>query len=248
VHRIDLSTGVATLLVDGNNAYQLGSTTFAPDGTLYQATALYPTQPGGSPKLQTLDPATGAVLTSVATPRFYKALAVRADGTLFGASSVNNMTSDTDDFFVIDPATGDATFQGQTGHNPIGSLAFGPVVSTGPCVPDAHTLCLNRSRFAVTAHWRKASGESDDGTGVVLTGDSGYFWFFDPANIEVIVKILDACGLAPPRYWVFAAGLTNVEVTLSVRDSQTGSIQTYVSDQGVPFLPVQDTDAFVTCP
>jgi hypothetical protein len=248
LYRVDPTTGVAALLADNNNAYQLGSTTFAPDGTLYQATALYPNQPGGSPKLQTLDPTTGAVRTSLATPRFYKALAVRDDGALFGASSVSNIASDVDDFFRIDPATGAATFLGQTGHNPIGSLAFGPSESAGPCVSDARTLCLNGGRFAVTLHWSKPSSESGDGTGVGLTDDSGYFWFFDPANIEVVVKVLDACGLPAQRYWVFAAGLTNVEATMSVRDSQTGSLRTYRNAQGAAFSPIQDTGAFATCP
>ena len=29
--------------------------------------------------------------------------------------------------------------------------------------------------------------------GVPLTSDSGYFWFFDADNIELVVKVLDAC-------------------------------------------------------
>lgn len=248
IYRIDPATAVATLVVDNNNAFQLGAITFAPDGTLYYATALYPNQPGASPKLQTLDPQTGAVLTSVATPRYYKALAVRDDGTLFGASSVNNISSDTDDFFRIDPSSGDNTFLGQTVHHPIGSLAFGAAIAPGPCVPDARTLCLNGGRFALTAHWTKTTGESGDGSGIGLTGDSGYFWFFDAANIEVVVKVLNACGLAPARYWVFAAGLTNVAATLSVRDTRTGTLRTYRNDQGTAFAPVQDTGAFATCP
>ena len=188
------------------------------------------------------------MLTSVATPRFYKAMAVRDDGALFGASSVNNMSSDTDDFFRIDPGTGDTTFLGQTLHHPIGSLAFGPAAVAGPCVHDDHTLCLNGGRFAVTARWAKPTGESGDGSGVGLTGDSGYFWFFDRANIEVVVKVLDACGLTPSQFWVFAAGLTNVEATVSVRDSRTGALRNYRNDQGTAFAPIQDTKAFATCP
>jgi len=248
LYRIDPATAVATLVVDNNNAYQLGAIAFAPDGTLFFATALYPNQPGGSPKLQTLDPETGAMLTSVATPRFYKAMAVRDDGALFGASSVNNMSSDTDDLFRIDPGTGDTTFLGQTVHHPIGSLAFGPAAVAGPCVRDAHTLCLNGGRFAVTARWTKPTGESGDGSGIGLTDDSGYFWFFDPANIEVVVKVLDGCGLTPSHFWVFAAGLTNVQATVSVRDSRTGALRDYRNDQGMAFAPIQDTNAFATCP
>ena len=84
---------------------------------------------------------------------------------------------------------------------------------------------------------------------MALTSDSGYFWFFNPANIEVVVKVLNACTQAPPRYWVFAAGLTNVEVTLQVTDTQAGgSPKTYVNPLGTPFAPIQDTGAFATCP
>jgi len=84
---------------------------------------------------------------------------------------------------------------------------------------------------------------------VTLTSDSGYFWFFNPANIEVVVKVLRACSQAAPRYWVFAAGLTNVEVTLQVTDTQAGgSPKTYLNPLNTPFQPIQDTDAFATCP
>ena len=31
--------------------------------------------------------------------------------------------------------------------------------------------------------------------GVGLTSDSGYFYFFDPANIELVIKVLNGCGL-----------------------------------------------------
>ncbi len=60
--------------------------------------------------------------------------------------------------------------------------------------------------------------------------------------------MLDACGLTPSHFWVFAAGLTNVEATVSVRDSRTGALRNHRNDQGTPFAPIQDTKAFATCP
>ena len=81
--------------------------------------------------------------------------------------------------------------------------------------------------------------------GVSLTGDSGYFWFFDAANIELVVKVLDACTLG--NFWVFAGGLTNVGVTLIVEDTQTGASKTYTNPIGTAFAPLQDTKAF-SCP
>ncbi len=118
-----------------------------------------------------------------------------------------------------------------------------------PCAPDDHTLCLNNNRFSVTAHWTKLDQTEGDGTGVKLTGDSGYFWFFDSANIEVVIKVLNACGQPAPAYWVFAAGLTNVEVDLKVLDTQTGLTFESVNPQGTPFAPIQATAAFpASCP
>ncbi len=81
-----------------------------------------------------------------------------------------------------------------------------------------------------------------------LTGDAGYFWFFSANNVEVVVKVLDACGLAPfHNFWVFAAGLTDVEVTLRVVDTVSGEVREYLNPQGTAFQPIQDTDAFATC-
>lgn len=117
-----------------------------------------------------------------------------------------------------------------------------------PCVQDNETLCLNNGRFAVTAEWTKPDGTSGHGTGIRLTGDSGYFWFFDSSNIEVVTKVLNGCTING-NYWVFAAGLTNVQVELSVVDTTTGVAYTKENPQGTAFAPIQDTAAFVSaCP
>jgi hypothetical protein len=102
-------------------------------------------------------------------------------------------------------------------------------------------------RFRVTAAWRTAAGTTCAGIPVPLTAESGYFHFFDPANPEVFVKLVDACAAPFDRFWFFAAGLTDVEVELVVEDTLTGEERRYTSPQGVAFAPIQDTDAFATC-
>ncbi|HTR01575.1 MAG TPA: plastocyanin/azurin family copper-binding protein [Thermoanaerobaculia bacterium] len=120
--------------------------------------------------------------------------------------------------------------------------------STSACVVDGHTLCLGGGRYAATAHWTRPDGTNGDGTAVRLTDDSGYFWFFDPTNIEVVSKVLNGCAL-DNAYWVFAAGLTNVAVHLTVTDLHTGAVYTRDNAQSAAFAPVQDTAAFPTsCP
>ena len=107
-------------------------------------------------------------------------------------------------------------------------------------------LCLNQGRFQVAASWRTADA-SGRAHVVQLTNDTGYLWFFDQSNVEVVVKVLDACQPFG-RFWVFAGGLTNVEVDLVVTDSMTGQTNTYHNNLNEPFAPLQDTDAFATCP
>ena len=114
-----------------------------------------------------------------------------------------------------------------------------------PEVP-VEALELTGDRFRVTADWRTALGESDQGLGIELTGDTGYFYFFSPNNVEVVVKVLDGCAIND-RFWVFAGGLTDVEVEMTVEDTLSGEIRTYRNDLGTPFEPIQDTDAFDTC-
>jgi len=60
-------------------------------------------------------------------------------------------------------------------------------------------------------------------------------------------KVLNGCGLNQ-RYWTFAGGLTDVNVILTVTDTQTGAVKIYTNPQGTAFRPIQDTGAFATCP
>jgi hypothetical protein len=117
----------------------------------------------------------------------------------------------------------------------------------GACTPNATTLCLNNGRFRVTATFATNAGQSGNGMAVPETSDTGLFWFFSANNIEMILKVVNGCALNS-RYWVFAGGLTNVAVTMTVTDTSNGTQRTYSNPQGVAFQPIQDTSAFATCP
>jgi hypothetical protein len=118
---------------------------------------------------------------------------------------------------------------------------------TAPCVADDTTLCLHAGRYKVNVQWRTHS-DSGAGHGTSLTDDSGDYWFFDPTNVELIIKAVSACVDPFNRYWVFLAGLTNVEVTVTVVDTHTGQVRTYVNPLDRTFVTVLDTNAFATCP
>ena len=127
-------------------------------------------------------------------------------------------------------------------------LLNGKALRGETCVPTATALCLGDDRFRVEATWRDFAGASGAGQGTELTDETGTFWFFDPANVELVVKVLDGCFEPFNSFWVFAGGLTDVEVDLMVTDTATGEVQVYSSSLGSAFEPIRDTAAFATCP
>jgi hypothetical protein len=106
---------------------------------------------------------------------------------------------------------------------------------------------LNNGRFKVQSQWTTLNAQTGAGQAVALTDDTGYFWFFGANSVEVVVKVVNGCGFNS-NYWVFAGGLTDVNVVMTVTDMQTGAVRTYTNTQGVAFKPIQDTSAFGTCP
>ena len=121
----------------------------------------------------------------------------------------------------------------------------------GSCAADERTRCLRDSRFAVTATWTVGAGERtrDDGEArnatVVPAGtnDSGLFSFFDPANWEILVKVLDGCKVNG-HVWVFAASTTNLESVVRMEDTVTGETREYRNAPGAAASAVTDNKAF----
>ncbi len=112
------------------------------------------------------------------------------------------------------------------------------------CVPDANTLCLgDGGRFRVRINWEDFMGGTGPGTTAVLgTQDTGSFWFFNPANIEMVVKALDG-RQNNGRMWIFFGSLTNVEFEMTVTDTETSLQKVYTNNLG-DFASVGDTNAF----
>ncbi len=125
-----------------------------------------------------------------------------------------------------------------------GSGIFQAVSETaGPCTPGATTLCLQASRFRVEAAWSvPAQGRAEVAQTMPITSNTGAFWFFDPTNLELVVKVLDGRSING-KFWVFYGSLTNVEFALTVTDTQTGAVKTYLNPQG-QLASVADTSAF----
>ncbi len=120
-------------------------------------------------------------------------------------------------------------------------LAAGSLAAA-PCSTSPTTLCLNASRFKVEVAWRDSRGRTGVGQAVPITADTGYFWFFSEANIELVIKVLDARSINQ-KYWVFFGALSSVEFDLTVTDTVTGASKTYHNPLG-QFASVGDTGAF----
>ncbi len=111
------------------------------------------------------------------------------------------------------------------------------------CIPDPAALCLEQGRFQVRVAWQRTPlGPSFSAAAVPLTGDTGYFWFFDGLNVELVVKVLDGTAVNG-HYWVFYGALSDVQYTITVTDTQSGEERTYENPQGT-LASVADTAAF----
>ena len=100
----------------------------------------------------------------------------------------------------------------------------------GRCRGGDRYMCLRGRRFELRAHWSNPDIPGDVGNaGAVATryrAESGLFWFFDPANVELVVKVLDGRELNG-AHWVFFGALSDVEYWLTVRDRESGVSRTY---------------------
>lgn len=162
-------------------------------------------------------------------------LAIRDVEALGNCTSVNSTTS-------APPAADTRSIQTHNTRSPRPQAA-----TFENCTETDAVACLNDGRFQVEIDYRVAGQAPSPGQMVRITGDGAYAWFFSPANVEVFVKILDACVLTD-SFWLFAAGLTDVEVTLRVTDTTNGHQQVYSKPLGEAFAPIIDFVEFGCSP
>ncbi len=115
------------------------------------------------------------------------------------------------------------------------------------CAASSSALCLGAERFRIAVEWRDYQGRRGTGHAYPLTTDSGLFWFFSETNLEVLVKVVNACA-GFSRHWVYAAATTDVEYTVIATDTATGRSRSYFNPLGRRSPAITDSDAFATCP
>jgi hypothetical protein len=101
--------------------------------------------------------------------------------------------------------------------------------ATGACAASDTALCLGQKRFQVQATWKNQyDGTAGVAHAVAGTDAAGYFYFTDPSNFELAVKILDFGGV----FEFFYGELTSLHFTITVADTHTGRIKTYSNTPG----------------
>jgi hypothetical protein len=125
--------------------------------------------------------------------------------------------------WVFDPSPPGWEQEGQDGSY-LG--VFAQRFTTATCALASGELCLG-GRFRVAVQFTDPrSGTSGTGQAIPLTSDTGAFWFFDPANVELILKVLDGRAVNG-HFWVFAGALSDVAYTITVTDTETGQNKVY---------------------
>ena len=98
------------------------------------------------------------------------------------------------------------------------------------CRSGGRYLCLGDGRFEVQAHWTNPDMTGDYGFGaaipVDISDESGLFWFFEPDNVELVIKVLDGRALNG-NFWVFFGALSDVEYWVTVEDTRGRQRRTY---------------------
>jgi hypothetical protein len=165
---------------------------------------------------------------------------------LQGALEARGITVETE---VVDGADAEALPAAsiETGFAFLVAQSRAGLVTQYGCENGEETICLTGGRFRVTVDWESADGNAGAGKVADLRSDgSGLFWFFNPLNWELLVKVLDACAINE-HYWVFLAASTNLEYTITVEDLLAQTSVVYTNPQGQAAPAVNDTSALDTC-
>lgn len=244
VYELRLETRDATPLVNpamaGGLLAKSRAWTVTVTGSVAQAPTLLTVSPASGP-------ATGGTRLTLEGSQFTAGAVVRVGGAAASDVSVESPSRITCSAPPGEPGKAAVRVETAAGAAELeDAFTYGSVT---PCVPGAQRLCLGGGRFAVEVAWRTAAPASGAGNATVLPAspDSGLFWFFSENNQEMLIKVLDGCEINQ-RYWVFYAATTNVFFEVAVTDTRKGTVKVYANPLGTPAPPVQDLEAFASCP
>jgi hypothetical protein len=131
-------------------------------------------------------------------------------------------------------ASGDSAYSNEATGSTLG-------LPPGACSPSATVACLLNNRFRVRIDYVNPFSTPPNLPGTFLTArlnatpginpDVALFGFASAQDIEVVVRLVDARPYAN-RFDVYIGGLTDVQYTVDIADTQTGRTFTYVNVVG----------------
>ncbi|MEO8378936.1 MAG: NF038122 family metalloprotease [Acidobacteriota bacterium] len=110
----------------------------------------------------------------------------------------------------------------------------------GACVANSTTVCLLSNRFRVAIAYVNPFSNPPNQPGNFLgdrllqgvqNPDTGLFGFSSAFAVEVVVRVQDTRPFAP-RFDIYYGGMTDVGYTVTVTDTQTGTVRQYNNQVG----------------
>ena len=115
--------------------------------------------------------------------------------------------------------------------------------STTDCEPGGPTLTL-RGGYTVSMCYETYNGEVGDARDWGLdSSQSGLMYFFERNNAEVLIKVLDGCGVNGYR-WVFVVPVTDLAFNLRVESPDGEEVWTHTNRLGQTADAMSDVSAF----
>ncbi len=120
------------------------------------------------------------------------------------------------------------------------------------CTEGETNVCLQGGRFKVegrVSYTNQTTGEYVNNQkakvkNAMVNGirkTSSLFYFFNEVNPELMVKVIDGCGVNG-KYWVFGSAATDLDYSVIVTDNATGVTLPYYRNVGNPLI--NDIGAF----
>ncbi len=117
------------------------------------------------------------------------------------------------------------------------------------CTPNVNTLCIDNqpgdARFEATVSFTTTQGGMPHGFGTAIplaplnVPSGGIFWFTNPQNPEMLIKVLNGCS-SNGHFWVFYAAGTNFALEVDVVDKVTGRTWSRTNPDRTQAPPIGD--------
>ena len=154
--------------------------------------------------------------------------------------------------FIDSGLPGGTTFQyrvralGADGLSTFSEIAAGATDGAlAPC-DDSSAACLEGGRFEAMVEWHRSRPAADGGARQMVLPEAPNSALFSSSrtpDLPLLLNVLDGCNVNG-HYWLYFATVADVELTVKIRDTQTGRTWAYFNPAGSVPTPVRDVEAF----